>query len=349
MGETTGRKCLVELTKTIAGHEQFRENFLRSYTRADARRVSDMHLLQHGVPGILGSLDCMHVGWRTCPFAWQGAYKGGKGKPTIILEAVIDYNLWFWHANFGAPGTHNDINVLDRSPLLQAFLDGSYADLDFEFELGGMTMNELFILVDGIYPELSRFAKTFQEPNTKPKKFYAGWQEGSRKDAERGFGVLQRKWHILVRAFELWYVNDIKAIVETCVILHNMMVNIRVANGEQESLTLYEFVDEEPEDVDTRIDPPREYAERQAAEINLHRSLEDALYGGPGRTSLPNSTFGGQVNNGDVIATRERRQLEHSIIHRRWECLHATDAHFKLREALMAHLTSQREATEVED
>jgi hypothetical protein len=38
---------------------------------------------------------------------------------------------------------------------------------------------------------------------------FAGWQEASRKDIECGFGVYQQKFHILVKDFELWYVEDI--------------------------------------------------------------------------------------------------------------------------------------------
>jgi hypothetical protein len=42
---------------------------------------------------------------------------GDKGTTTIILEAVASHNLWIWHAFFGCPGTLNDINVLNRSPV----------------------------------------------------------------------------------------------------------------------------------------------------------------------------------------------------------------------------------------
>jgi Plant transposon protein len=52
-----------------------------------------LHLQQHGVDGMLGSLDCMHVGWKNCPVAWQGAFQGKEKAPTIVLEAVADYNL----------------------------------------------------------------------------------------------------------------------------------------------------------------------------------------------------------------------------------------------------------------
>lgn len=33
-------------------------------------------------------------------------------EPIIILEAIASYNLCLWHAVFGLPGSHNDINVL---------------------------------------------------------------------------------------------------------------------------------------------------------------------------------------------------------------------------------------------
>ena len=64
---------------------------------------------------MLGSLDCMHWKWKNCPTAWVGQYAGRSESPTIILEAVADYDLWIWHAYFGMPGTNNDINVLKLS------------------------------------------------------------------------------------------------------------------------------------------------------------------------------------------------------------------------------------------
>jgi hypothetical protein len=59
----------------------------------------------------------MHWKWKNSPKALQGQYRGHVKKPTIILEAVASHNLWIWRAFFGMPGFHNDINVLQRSPL----------------------------------------------------------------------------------------------------------------------------------------------------------------------------------------------------------------------------------------
>ncbi|KAL5552874.1 hypothetical protein UlMin_040275 [Ulmus minor] len=32
--------------------------------------------------------------WKNCPITWAGQYAGRSGSPTIILEAVADYDIW---------------------------------------------------------------------------------------------------------------------------------------------------------------------------------------------------------------------------------------------------------------
>nr|XP_016504774.1 PREDICTED: uncharacterized protein LOC107822721 [Nicotiana tabacum] len=55
--------------------EVFGDHYLRSPTTNDVARflyISE----QHGFPGMLGSLDCMHWRWKNCPTAWAGQYAG---------------------------------------------------------------------------------------------------------------------------------------------------------------------------------------------------------------------------------------------------------------------------------
>ena len=80
----------------------------------------------HGIPGMLGSLDCMHLHWKNCPITYQGAYQGKEKFSTLVLEAITDLNLWFWHVAFGFAGSCNDI---------KQFLDGSHCKIDFEFAI----------------------------------------------------------------------------------------------------------------------------------------------------------------------------------------------------------------------
>jgi Plant transposon protein len=242
MSDTSARKCLKDLARIIATSE-LREKYLRSPTKADARKLSQMHEMEFGVPGCLGCLDCMHVCWRTCPRAWHGQYQGKEGEATIVLEAVADYTTRIWHTCFGFPGTLNDINIWDQSPLLRSFLNGSFArDVDFDFEINETTFNELWIMVDGIYPELSRFVKNVSVPLTDEEKRYSKWQEACRKSVERAFGIVQRKFHILVHPMEFFFEEDIRYILEACLILHNMMVQVRIERDEDEDSEHYQVL-----------------------------------------------------------------------------------------------------------
>jgi hypothetical protein len=80
---------------------------------------------------MLGSLDCSHFVWGSCPVAYHGQYQGKEGKPTLVVEVMVDHTLYTWHAVFGYCGTLNDVTIWDNSLLLQAMCDGSFEEINF--------------------------------------------------------------------------------------------------------------------------------------------------------------------------------------------------------------------------
>ena len=104
-----------------------------------------------GFLGMFGLLDCMHYEWKNCPVAWQGDFGNRKGKRSIILEVVADQSLHIWHIFFRLPGSNNDLNVLDRSPLIHNMLTGEATD--FTFEVNGKEYNRYYLLADDIYAQ----------------------------------------------------------------------------------------------------------------------------------------------------------------------------------------------------
>ncbi|KAK3188649.1 hypothetical protein Dsin_028210 [Dipteronia sinensis] len=75
----------------LAVVEEFTDEYLRSTNATDVARLL-LSGKDHGFSGMLGSLDCMHWKWKNCPTALAGQYAGRSGSPTIILEAVADYD-----------------------------------------------------------------------------------------------------------------------------------------------------------------------------------------------------------------------------------------------------------------
>ncbi|XP_023757138.1 uncharacterized protein LOC111905675 [Lactuca sativa] len=121
MSERTGRDGTYLFYEYVI--ELYRDIYLRHPTKSDVEQLYVAHEAKHGFPGMLGSIDCIHWEWANCPNAWCGQFtRRYHGVPTVILEAVVSNDLWFWHAFFDIAGSNNDLNVLHTSPLFNDIL-----------------------------------------------------------------------------------------------------------------------------------------------------------------------------------------------------------------------------------
>ncbi|XP_071699099.1 uncharacterized protein [Rutidosis leptorrhynchoides] len=106
-----------------------------------------------------------------------------------MLEAVASYYLWIWHAFFGMADSNNDINVLNQSPVLNKLKNGTSPPAPFE--VNDHEYTKRYYLADG---------------------------------CREAFGVLQGRFHILRLATRTMSVNNMRRVMECCVILHNMIL-----------------------------------------------------------------------------------------------------------------------------
>lgn len=218
LSESTIQECLKRFVFAI--QRIFGDEYLRAPTEEDVMRLLNDNA-RRGFPGCLGSIDCWHWEWKNCPNAWAAQFKGKKGKG-CVAEMCCGRDLWIWHLFCGNPGSLNDINVLQRSPLLRQIYNANIPQV--EYEINGKSYSCPYWLADGIYPELSIFVTGFSVPNNPVDKNFTHWQESIRKDIERAFGVLQARWGILTKPGRVWKKSFLDAIVECCVILHNMII-----------------------------------------------------------------------------------------------------------------------------
>lgn len=103
-----------------------------------------------------------------CLTAWAGKFAGYSGSPTIILEAVVDYDLWILHAYCGMPDTNNDINVLESfhffSNLAQSIVPPAH------YLIQRKQYNMGYYLADGIYLNGPLYCKLFMNQEVQKKK-----------------------------------------------------------------------------------------------------------------------------------------------------------------------------------
>ncbi|XP_070675750.1 uncharacterized protein [Malus domestica] len=162
------------------------------YTAKYLRKPTDMNLQRllkkgemRGFPRMNGSIDCMHWTWKNCPSACQGAYVDRKGAKSIILEAVVSFDTWIWHAFFGVPGSQKDLNILAQSPVFNDVLQGKAPKVTYWVNRHMYDMP--YYLPDGIYPRWSTFVKTVPRPRSAKEKHFASCQDRWREDVKRCF------------------------------------------------------------------------------------------------------------------------------------------------------------------
>ena len=82
-----------------------------------------------------------------------------------MLEVVALYDLWIWHAYFGAADANNDIKFLDNSPLFEDLIDD--IALVALFQVSGTAYEKGYYLADDL-PTVGSFCQII----------YSGtWQE----------------------------------------------------------------------------------------------------------------------------------------------------------------------------
>jgi hypothetical protein len=159
----------------------------------------------------------MHWCWKNCPVADQGQYTGKVKEPTVVLKAFALYKLWIWHTFFGLPGTLNDINILNQSPIFQQLQEDE--GVSVSYKVRNNQYNLVYYLTDGIYPPYATLIQSISEPQGKKNKHFAKMQEVYRKDVKQGFRVLQDWYAIIQFPGQFWKHTDLSVMI-----LHNMTI-----------------------------------------------------------------------------------------------------------------------------
>jgi hypothetical protein len=114
---------------------------------------------------------------------------------------------------------------------------------------------------------------------------FATMQEAYRKDVERAFGVLQARFNIIRTAARLWDTGDLRNIMLTCIILHNMIVederetdlsNVSIANVAVESVVEDQTISELGQSDSQKFEVLRRW-HAQVRDREAHRNLRDDL------------------------------------------------------------------------
>ncbi|XP_022018806.1 uncharacterized protein LOC110918833 [Helianthus annuus] len=76
--------------------ELYMKRYLRKPTFSDdMQQILEHYTEYHGLPGMIGSLNCMKWWWEICPTACQGSHtRGYHGMLAMMLKVVASQDLW---------------------------------------------------------------------------------------------------------------------------------------------------------------------------------------------------------------------------------------------------------------
>jgi len=159
-----------------------------------------------------------------------GAYQSRKGKRDIVEEAVCDDDLCVWHVFLGAPGSLNEINVMQQSPLYLDVTGGRWPLRNTPLTINGHACTLPFYLIDKVYPRYALLMSRHPMPSTEEQTTFHRLQKAIRKDVERLLGVLTKRFHVALHPGRYRSVSQLVTNYRAICILHDMCVVSRRTN-----------------------------------------------------------------------------------------------------------------------
>jgi hypothetical protein len=181
-----------------------------------------------GLPGCIGSIDCVHLRWDMCPVSWTNICQGKEGYPSLVFEICCSHNRkilsctnYFW-------GTINDKTIVKYDDYVMAVKEGRiWADITFKVvdENGTeRTMTGVWFLCDNGYHRWKCLQAPIPLCSELSKIYWSEWMESVRKDVECCFGILKARFRFLREGIKIHCAEEINNVMHLCCILHNMLL-----------------------------------------------------------------------------------------------------------------------------
>jgi hypothetical protein len=183
-----------------------------------------------GLPGCIGSVDCVHIAWDRCPAMYKNMFKGKEGCCSIAYEVVCNCRKFIQSVTVGHPGTRNDKHIVRTDNTVMDLLEGNgWLNSKAWCSTGVNGTRKLhrgvYLICDGGYHRWPVLINPYKDtiPGSAVMKF-SGKLESVRKDIEGVFGILKKRFKFLKNFNVLQTQSGIDNAFATCCIIHNIQL-----------------------------------------------------------------------------------------------------------------------------
>jgi len=176
-----------------------------------------------GLPGCIGSVDCVYILWEPCPAGLQSSCKGKEGYPTLVFKVIVSY-AWKFLSLFSVFfGADNGKTIAQYDPAISAVCNGEYSENEREHCCkDGTRVKEkgYFLFVMAVI-----FSPVQHTSAGSDVDIWSKFVESVQKDIECMFGILKKWFLALKHDVQLMSKDVIHKILISCCILHNMLLD----------------------------------------------------------------------------------------------------------------------------
>jgi hypothetical protein len=213
------------------------EKFSETYKDVFVKKPASVAELQEscdvyaklGFPGCIGSIDVTHIPWHNCPAALANSYTGKGKQPTIAFEVVCDHRRRIISVTDGHCGSRNDKAIIRLDPFANEVRhSGLYRDFQYKlFNRDGVEYDHrgAYMLSDNGYHPWSMLIYPSKHSTDYEEHMFSTRTESVRKDIECVFGILKKRFRVLVCPLRIRSLHTCNAVFWTCCILHNMLLS----------------------------------------------------------------------------------------------------------------------------
>ena len=180
-----------------------------------------------GFPGACGSTDGVQIAWEGCPFAMRQTFSGKEKHPTVGFNVTVDPSLRILHVSGMFAGRFNDKTKIHYDVYVQKLRNDEYKGFSYSLrDQRGVSHQENapYLICDNGY---HRWLQLMCPSKTTSNAALALWSrqlESVRKDVERCFGVMKKRFRVLKLPILLRDVTEINDVFKTCAVLHNVLL-----------------------------------------------------------------------------------------------------------------------------
>jgi len=189
-------------------------------------RISNVYASK-GFPGACGSVDGVQIGWEGCPFAYRTSFTGKEGYATLGFNVSVTHDMRIVHVVSTFAGRFNDKTKLLHDDYVRRLRDGFYSGFEYEvFDAEGRrhVVKIPYVICDNGYHRWLQMMCPFKTTSIYYLALWSKLLESLRKDVERTFGVMKKRFRILKVPLLFREASFVQDIFVCCAVLHNMLL-----------------------------------------------------------------------------------------------------------------------------